>query len=977
MKKLSFIFLFSVGFLFGQVISEKPVPEKEFVFDFLNFNRQFENKRLEKKKITGTIYLPMPGTKGVLFTLIENDLIEKRIPSIIAFNGVSKDQRFSMKLTLLNDSFTAAVRNEQGEYFFIEKIDNINHRYRTSTFGDATSRDGFTCTADLDFPQLKNDLQAKSVTNFPIGTQLKKFRLAVAATGESAQALGSTDAVLAQVISRFNSFNLAYESELSVSFTLIAETTNKTLIFANPATDPFTTTGPAESSIAFQGFNGSGILTYDKYDIGHTVNITTGSSTSGSAGGNPCTNTSKAAGFTDFGTQASLASGVQILAHEIGHQFGASHVFNAGGSCANSWNPTAAVEPGAGSTFMAYSYLCNSPVDVTYSSNTAIPFFHARSLDQIINKILTVSNCYTSITTNNLPPIANAGTDITIPKNTPFRLTGIGTDANNNSLSYVWDQIDIATTADRGAMGSTLNGEGGYSAVNSTTAPLFRSAGSSVSGERYFPGIEYVLNNQNNPPLRSGEALSNVARTIKFRFTVRDNNAFNGGVDSDDLNVTVSNDGPLNVSYPNASGVSINAGSTAVVTWDVNNTNTIKNTVNILLSTDGGLTFPLILASDTPNNGSKSITIPNVPSTTLARIKVVAFLSANAEFFDVSDNNFAISSACAAYASYAYPTSEVTAASGSSQANLNMVPPQAVDSEVSSFINNYTSANLSMHNLIIYENASQTTPVFQNVRNGMVKKFKVTISGNYTINKTAGYMIMSLASGSPFTTGNFVTANGYFSGSGITVFNNTEPAYLAAGTDYYLFLSSASSSGATHTITLNGPGEMLFETTPTAGYSYLFAAIGSNGTIVATSPTADFSTLPAGTYTIQGFSYLSSINPLTFINNSFSSIILAGSCINVSKTSRKLILTSTTLSTSEVISNEGVRIAPNPVSDFISVISKKKITHYDVYDFSGRIVVPKTKFTEKLDFRKFSSGAYYLRLFDEENLVYKTTMYKK
>ncbi|MCU7618434.1 M12 family metallo-peptidase [Chryseobacterium sp. PBS4-4] len=976
MKNLSFILLFSMSFFFGQ--NQRSDIKNSFAFNFANFKNQFENSSTNKKKITGRINLPVPGTLDVLFNLTENDFIEKRIPNIITFNGVSKDNKFSMKLTLMNDSFSAAIKSDKGEYFFIEKIENTVDRYRITTLAEASGEGGFVCNAELDFPELNNELLAKSVTPFPLGTQIKKFRLAVATRGESAQALGNTDLVLAQVVSKFNAVSLAYESELAVTFTLIAETTNKTLIFSDPSSDPYSTTGPAESSTVFQNLNASGVLTYNKYDIGHTVEITTGSSTSGSAGGTPCSNTSKAAGFTNFGTQSTLASATQVLCHEMGHQFGAGHTFNAGGGCAGSWSANSAVEPGAGSTFLAYANLCSSPVDVRYIPTRDIPFFHARSMDQILTKIQNTSNCYTIVTSSNIPPVANAGVDITIPKNTPFKLIGLGSDANNTSLTYTWDQNDLATTDDRGAMGSTLAGEGGYTAVNSTTAPLFRSQFSNVSGERYFPAMEYVLNNQNIPPLQAGEALSNVGRDINLRFAVRDNNPTYGGIDSDDIVVTVSNTGPLSVSYPNASGVTLNAGSNINVTWDVNNTNTLKNTVNILLSTDGGLTFPLILAENTPNNGSKNITIPNVPSTTTARIKVVAIINSSAEFFDISDTNFTINSTCAAYATYAYPTDAVTAVSGSALANLNMTAPQAVESEISSFVNNYSNTSVSMHNLIIYNNSNLITPVFRDVRNGMVKKFKVTISGNYVINKSAGYMILSLASGNPFTTANFVSSGGFVndSGNGVSVYSSTKSAYLTEGTDYYLFLSSASSSGATHTITIDGPGKMLFETMPPSGYSYLFAAVGNNGNIITTSATADFTTLPPGTYTIQGFSYLSTINPSTFVNQTFSNLILAGNCINLSKRNRKLTLTST-LSTSDLTYDKGIKFAPNPVNDFLYVITKKKITHYDVYDMSGRNLLYKNKFTDKIDFRNFSSGNYILRLYENHVLVHQVLVIKK
>ena len=63
--------------------------------------------------------------------------------------------------------------------------------------------------------------------------------------------------------------------------------------------------------------------------------------------------------------------------------------------------------------------------------------------------------------------------------------------------------------------------------------------------------------------------------------------------------------------------------------------------VKISLSTDGGLTYPTVLAASTPNDGSETVQLPNITTTT-ARIKVEAVGN---YFFDVNDANFSITSA--------------------------------------------------------------------------------------------------------------------------------------------------------------------------------------------------------------------------------------------------------------------------------------------------------------------------------------------
>ena len=56
------------------------------------------------------------------------------------------------------------------------------------------------------------------------------------------------------------------------------------------------------------------------------------------------------------------------------------------------------------------------------------------------------------------------------------------------------------------------------------------------------------------------------------------------------------------------------------------------------MSTDGGLTYPLVMAASTPNDGSQKVTVPLVNSST-ARIKVEAVGNV---FFDVSNANLTV-----------------------------------------------------------------------------------------------------------------------------------------------------------------------------------------------------------------------------------------------------------------------------------------------------------------------------------------------
>jgi hypothetical protein len=138
-----------------------------------------------------------------------------------------------------------------------------------------------------------------------------------------------------------------------------------------------------------------------------------------------------------------------------------------------------------------------------------------------------------------------------------------------------------------------------------------------------------------------GELLPSYARTMTFRFTVRDNQTPAGGVASDETTVTaVTGTGPFLVTAPNTA-VTWTGNTSETVTWNVAGTNNAPIScanVNISLSTDGGFTYPTILEANTPNDGSSSVLVPNIASSS-ARVRVSC---ASNIFFDISNANFTI-----------------------------------------------------------------------------------------------------------------------------------------------------------------------------------------------------------------------------------------------------------------------------------------------------------------------------------------------
>src|SRR5690606_33589382 len=147
------------------------------------------------------------------------------------------------------------------------------------------------------------------------------------------------------------------------------------------------------------------------------------------------------------------------------------------------------------------------------------------------------------------------------------------------------------------------------SAPDNGSIPLFRSRSPSLEPSRTFPSLTAILNG--SPAL--GEQLPGLGRIMDFRVTARDNRPGGGATNSDDMFLTVSAQaGPFRVTAPNTS---VSWSGTRTVTWDVAGTDlppVSTTSVDILLSTDGGNSFSVVLASGTPNDGSETVTLPNI-----------------------------------------------------------------------------------------------------------------------------------------------------------------------------------------------------------------------------------------------------------------------------------------------------------------------------------------------------------------------------
>jgi len=605
------------------------IPTSKAKYFSLDLNSLSGNLKSTQGRQSSTVVLPMPDGTVDEFQIKESVVMSARLaekfPNIKTFVGTSiKNTSTSVRFDVSPSGFHAMMFTPKGTVY----IDPV-YRTNKGEYQSYYKRDFlpghkgvFQEGAPIDYnPELTkqiNEMVAKGVQK-PSGTELRTYRLAVAATGEYTAFHGGTvEGALSGIVTTMNRVNGIYEREVSIRMVLVDNTDQ--LIFTDAATDGFSNSD-ANALIDEVQAKIDDIIGDANYDIGHGVSTGGG----GLAGlGVPCQTGRKGSGITGSSQPVGDPYDVDFVAHEIGHQFGGNHTFNgSSGNCAGgNRSGGSAYEPGSGTTIMAYAGICSGQ----NIQNNSDAYFHTQSFDQIIayTTLSQGNSCAAVSFTGNSAPIVDAGEGgFTIPISTPFKLDGSATDPDGDDLTYSWEQFDLGPA---GAPGSPVG-----------NAPLFRAFSPVSESYRLFPQISDILSNSST----MGEILPDYTRSLRFRLVARDNKDGGGGVDYDEISFDVSDQaGPFVVTEPNTA-VNLTALATTTVTWDVANTNVAPVNclmVNILLSTDGGITYPHTLVSNTNNDGNAVVLIPDAV-TSDARIKVEA---ADNIFFDISNTNFNI-----------------------------------------------------------------------------------------------------------------------------------------------------------------------------------------------------------------------------------------------------------------------------------------------------------------------------------------------
>jgi len=599
-------------------ITESLLKKESFISNYQTFKLNLENLKNQLNSIPKGLagkgkIIKFPDAKGNLqkYLVKETSLLHPELavkfPAIKSYVGQGvNDKSSSIHFTVNILGLYAMILSSKKGTMYIDPYTKNRKSYMIYSKNDVSTNRNFTCLTKKELVNNRSKNSNKNANDL----KLRTFRLALATTEEysnfhvNAAGLGagstrndSINVVMSAITVTMTRVNAVFERDVALTMQLVANNNQLLFLETDSGNDPYSN----DDGLAMLTENKAVInnsIGVANYDIGHVFST-------GGGGvaflGSSC-GTSKAGGVTGSNAPVGDSFDVDFVAHEMGHQYGANHTFNGTASNCGGGNRNAAtaVEPGSGSTIMAYAGIC-SPQNVQSNSDA---YFHNVSIQEMFNNITVgFSQCAseTNMIANLNAPTADAGNDYTIPKSTPFVLRGQGADVDGDEITYCWEQVD-----------NEVNGISIPPSSTQTQGAVFRSFSPTIKTDRYMPVINTVLS---GTTASTWEVVPNVFRTMNFELTVRDNVVGEGQTSSDTMEVTINDAaGPFVVTSQDVQGVSWNVGDIETITWDVAGTDAngvnVSN-VNILLSLDAGITFPITLASNTLNDGKEEIVVPN------------------------------------------------------------------------------------------------------------------------------------------------------------------------------------------------------------------------------------------------------------------------------------------------------------------------------------------------------------------------------
>jgi len=730
------------------------------------------------------------------------------------------------------------------------------------------------------------------------GSTKRVYRAAIMCTGEYFVANGGGATAIRQLmISNLNDISAIFENEVAVEMYMAVGSPRLQQDVNNDPFDPSFGSRTAQAQNAIS--NAFPIARYDVGHVFHNHSSGDGWDTGGVAAlGAVCADNRKASGWS--GSFNNTSNGwIQLAAHEFGHMYDATHTFNGSGdaNCTPNISGVSNYEIGSGTTIMSYNGLCDADQNIP-GSGVADNYFHANSLERMVDFLETRATCNQTdwIMDNNNEPVSIAnpcGAVYNLPRSTPFMLKGEGTDIDGDMLTYCWEQYD------EDGPGVPTIGLIGVAAGSNATCPLYRSFPPTPEPVRYIPNLSDLSNN-----IRSDfEVLPRRNRSIRFRLTVRDNNPNGGGIDWNDVVIQANVTGPLSVNSP-IGGEVIQAGTSVSINWNTGGSEQHCEKAIIRLSTDGGLSFPLVIADDVDYaSGTAEVLIPaSFPNTEEARIMVACDDYECFAFFDINNNNFTIESNCFAPSNLLCDTQEEVFDFADSGLNLDLEAMHGTN--ITSLLGPMPDFSTLESMSPAVNNDNGTCTRINTIDNPFLEiPFYVTASGTYVFNidnsindNVTAYTIFEADNFNPSDAcSSFIESNASFINSSYS-FSTNFNTELEACKQYILAAQVTSSSSQNLAISnITGPGSLL-RSQDISDYELTFIAVDRNTDLISfQSPEADFRTLAVGEYDIRSAYFKNSgvepppnVDPDLWIGMTVDELLAGADCFSTSLNEKPL-----------------------------------------------------------------------------------------
>lgn len=351
-----------------------------------------------------TFSLPTPtgGTESfaVQRTALLSPALAADHPRIRTWAGHAVgDPGTSIALDVTPMGFHASVRpaGGQGSWYVDPAYNERGPTLHLSYYGGALPRQAEQF-AERDLPAVQK-IAAQRLTRARAGEAVDQrvYRLALVTDPTYYKYFGSNSSnVTAEKVTLMNRVNQIYNDDLAINIRLDHDVQFNTWAQATGANGPCglhpcwtrdaNATGYVQGQIAYcdlgtlqrnQVVLGQ-LVGASNYDIGH---IMLGVNGGGLAGLGVVGGIEKAMGCTGLTAPTGDFMAIDYVAHEMGHQFGGNHTFNGVQSNCSGGNRNrgTSVEPGSGSSVMAYAGICRQD-DLQPHTD---PYFSQRTLDEV------------------------------------------------------------------------------------------------------------------------------------------------------------------------------------------------------------------------------------------------------------------------------------------------------------------------------------------------------------------------------------------------------------------------------------------------------------------------------------------------------------------------------------------------------------------------------------------------------------------